>query len=162
MHKFMCYSDFNNILQNGIHAESNLLVEKGFLNKEEACALDIPALEKFITCDLFGRILKSPILMKEYRFSVKIPPRILDKNLSDGENKNFIVTQGALDCAFTENGEYIIIDYKTDKTKSARELFDKYSKQLKVYKYALEHTKNIKVKELIIYSFYLNDQYCGC
>jgi ATP-dependent helicase/nuclease subunit A len=129
------------------------------LSKEEAKALNLPALEKFIESELFHRILNSQKLFREHRFSVKIPPIMLDENLSDLKNENFIVTQGAIDCAFTENGEYMIVDYKTDKTANAAELFDKYSKQLEIYKYALEHAKNTKVKEMIIYSFYLNDQY---
>ncbi len=159
MHKFMCCADFNNVAKKGIYLELDNLMKKGFISREEACALNIPALEKFIECDLFGRILESTRLLREYRFFVKIPPLMLDENLSELENENFIVTQGALDCAFMENGEYIIVDYKTDKTKNITELFNKYSKQLEIYKYALEHTENIKVKELIIYSFCLNEQY---
>lgn len=159
MHKFMCRADFKSIARNGVYPELELLIRNGFINNEEACALNIPALEKFIKCSLFTRILKSPQLLREHRFSVKIPLGMIDKTLPNLESKNFIVTQGALDCAFIENGEYTIVDYKTDKTESTTELFNKYSKQLEIYKYALEHTENIKVKELIIYSFYLNDQY---
>ena len=157
MHKFMCYADFKNIAKLSVNFEQDRLIKNGFLNKEENNALDTHAIEKFIECDLFDRIIKSQQLLREYRFSVKIPPSVLDENLIDFESKNFIVTQGALDCAFLENDEYIIVDYKTDKTNNVRELFDKYSKQLEIYKYALEQTKGTPVKELIIYSFYLND-----
>ena len=67
--------------------------------------------------------------------------------------------QGALDCAFLENGKYIVIDYKTDKTSSVKKLWDRYSKQLKLYKFAFEKSENVKVSELILYSFYLSESY---
>lgn len=161
MHKFMCCADFKNLAQNGIYPELNTLIQKGFLNNNEAKVLSITALEKFVKSDLFERISNSSKLLREHRFSVKIPPSMINESLSNSESENFIVTQGAIDCAFLENGEYIIVDYKTDKAANISELFDKYSKQLEIYKYALEHAQGIKVKELIIYSFYLNDQYIG-
>jgi ATP-dependent helicase/nuclease subunit A len=159
MHKFMCCADFKNVARHGIYPELDLLVKKGFLSKDETRALNLPALKKFTESELFRRMSVSPKLLREHRFSVKIPPNMLDKNLSDAESENFIVTQGAVDCAFLEDDAYVIVDYKTDKTADTAELFNKYSKQLELYKYAVEHTEQIKVKELIIYSFYLSEQY---
>ena len=67
--------------------------------------------------------------------------------------------QGAIDCAFLENNKYIIIDYKTDKISHTDELWEKYYKQLKLYKFALEQSENVKVSELILYSFHLGESY---
>ena len=65
--------------------------------------------------------------------------------------------QGAVDCAFVENGEIIIVDYKTDKVRSMRELKDRYSEQLRLYSFAMQLSTGMKVRERVIYSFALND-----
>ena len=42
--------------------------------------------------------------------------------------------QGAIDCAFIENGKAVIVDYKTDRIDSVESLAESYSKQLLLYK----------------------------
>ena len=64
-----------------------------------------------------------------------------------------------MDCAFIEDGKFVIVDYKTDKVEDINVLYEKYVSQLKIYKYALEETTSIDVKEIGIYSFYLS-RYC--
>ena len=56
-----------------------------------------------------------------------------------------------------ENGEIVLIDYKTDSCSDIKELEEKYSEQLKWYKYAIEKILNKKVSETYIYSFHKND-----
>ena len=65
--------------------------------------------------------------------------------------------RGSIDAAFEEDGELVIIDYKTDRAKTMVELKEKYSTQLQLYKIGLSSTLNLPVKECVIYSFYLND-----
>ena len=54
-----------------------------------------------------------------------------------------------------EAGELVVLDYKTDKVKTARELQEKYHAQLDYYAQALEQLLGKKVKEKIIYSLAL-------
>ena len=154
MHHFVCYADFSSITSETAQNECRKLLSGGFLTTEEYESLDIPAIKRFVSSEIFDRISKSAKILKEHRFSVNFPaykinPEIKSKN-------TLIVVQGAIDCAFEENSEYVIIDYKTDKAHDIHELYKKYEKQLLIYKYALEQTENIKVKELGIYSFSLN------
>ncbi|MEE0060526.1 MAG: PD-(D/E)XK nuclease family protein, partial [Acutalibacteraceae bacterium] len=65
--------------------------------------------------------------------------------------------RGSVDAAFEEDGELVIIDYKTDRAKNMAELKEKYSTQLQLYKLGLSATLNLPVKQCVIYSFYLND-----
>ena len=68
-----------------------------------------------------------------------------------------ILLQGAVDLAFVEDDQLVIVDYKTDRVKDIKKLKDVYSKQLELYKIAMEKSTDYKVKECIIYSLYLDE-----
>lgn len=154
MHQFVCYADFSCITAENAQNECLKLLSGGFLTREEYNSLDATAIKKFTDSEIFARIAKSPKVLKEHRFSVNVPVYKIKPEIKSKDA--FIVVQGALDCAFEEGKEYVIIDYKTDKAHDVHELYEKYEKQLQIYKYALEQTENVKVKELGIYSFHLN------
>ena len=154
MHRFVCYADFSSLTSENAQNECSQLLSGGFLTNEEYSSLDISAIKKFINSEIFSRISGSSKVLKEHRFSVNVPAPKINPEITSQDT--FIVVQGALDCAFEEGGEYVIIDYKTDKAHDIHELYEKYEKQLQIYKYALEQTENIKVKEIGIYSFHLN------
>lgn len=163
-HKFMYYANFEKISKYGVKKEIDFLYNGGFLNKSECHALCIQSLENFVNSNLFDRILNSEKVIREHRFSVKITPEFLSndfdfKNVKENENKDFIVLQGAVDCAFLENDKYVLVDYKTDRISDISELFYKYNKQVELYKYALKISENIDVKETILYSFSLGESY---
>ncbi len=159
MHKFVCYSDLKNLTFENAMQQAKSLKQRRFLTEREFNALNISAIKKFAASDLVKRISKSPKVLREHRFSVQIPASVIftDLNL---KSDRLIMVQGAIDCAFEENGEFVIIDYKTDIADNATEIYQKYEKQLKIYKYALEKIYSKKVKEIGIYSFYLG-QYFG-
>lgn len=160
LHKFMCFANFKRATLNGVKSEINYLLSEEFLTVKESESLNVTQIQKFINSPLAKRILQSKKVLREQRFSVKIPPELLNKHaISEKISDTFVVMQGALDCAFQENGKYVIVDYKTDKTENIKNLYEKYSTQLNLYKYALEKISGINVKELIIYSFYLNESF---
>ena len=68
-----------------------------------------------------------------------------------------MLIQGIIDDYFEENGEIVLVDYKTDAVKSGEELIRRYETQVKYYKEALENLTDKKVKEIILYSFALNE-----
>ena len=74
------------------------------------------------------------------------------------ESTEIILVQGIIDAYFEENGELVVLDYKTDKVKSGLELKEKYHAQLDYYAKALEQLLGKKVKEKIIYSFTLGEE----
>ena len=57
------------------------------------------------------------------------------------------------DVCFEEDGELVVLDYKTDKIWSEQKLLEKYQSQLEYYARALEQITGKKVREKIIYSF---------
>ena len=108
-------------------------------------------IKKFTKSDIYTRIINSPKILREYKFSVKISVKNFDQNQ--------IIVQGAIDCIFLENNNYVIIDYKTDELYNKHEFIDKYFVQLDIYKQAVEQIKNINIKEIGIYSFFNSEYY---
>ena len=69
-----------------------------------------------------------------------------------------VLVQGIIDVYFEEDGELVVLDYKTDKISSKRQLIEKYHSQLDYYARALEQLTGKRVKEKIIYSFTLREE----
>ena len=69
--------------------------------------------------------------------------------------EEMVVVQGIADCVFVENGELVIVDYKTDRVKSPAELVERYRAQLDVYARALSAVLQLPVRECLLYSFAL-------
>ena len=66
-----------------------------------------------------------------------------------------ILIQGVMDAYFYEDGELVLVDYKTDFVQPGQEqkLVETYRKQLLYYAQALERLTGVRVKEKILYSF---------
>jgi len=99
----------------------------------------------FFSSDLGKRCVKNNA-KREQEFETTI--------VLDGEST---LLQGIIDCYFEENGQVVLVDYKTDVCSDINELRDKYSEQLKWYKYAIEKILGKNVSETYIYSFHKND-----
>ena len=65
-----------------------------------------------------------------------------------------MILHGRIDCYFIENGEIVLLDYKTDRfDEESEEIFhQRYDIQMKLYSSALEEITGKKVKECYIYS----------
>ena len=72
--------------------------------------------------------------------------------------EDLTLIQGIIDVFWIEKDGIVLLDYKTDRVQQAKELIDRYETQLKLYADALERvfaTRKLKVKEILIYSFSL-------
>ena len=154
LHMFMQYADFNK-MGNSIDSEKLRIFEHGFISKEQFDSLKDDDINKFIGSTLYKRILSAEKIYKEYRFTVNISAKYIDENTDCDDN---VILQGAVDCLFIEDGEIVIVDYKTDRVKEAAKLSELYEKQLKLYKKAIENVFELPVKECIIYSLHLGEQ----
>ncbi|MBR2108969.1 MAG: helicase-exonuclease AddAB subunit AddA [Ruminococcus sp.] len=154
-HAFMEHCDFAKAKSNP-RLEAERLVKKGFLLAEYFDLLDFNSITEFLNSGLITRVLSSDEYFREYTFTVKINASDYDENISDEFKDHKIIMQGAVDLAFIEKGEVVIVDYKTDRVKDTEKLGAMYHKQVELYKTALEETMNLNVKEVIIYSVYNN------
>lgn len=151
-HKFMEVADYAKAEQS-VRGELDRLTEEGYFSRKEASGVYVDALEKFFSSDLYLRMKRSDEIMREKQFLVAFDDLELygryEQYLSDGS-----MLQGIADCIFKENGEYIIVDYKTDRFKNESEIM-KYSVQLDLYKAAFGLLLDSPVKGCCIYSFWL-------
>ena len=76
----------------------------------------------------------------------------------DQKKGEMVLIQGIIDAYFEEDGEIIVLDYKTDRVQTEAELKDRYREQLRLYTKAIEQIIRKKVKEQIIYSFTLRKE----
>ena len=68
------------------------------------------------------------------------------------DSDELVVIQGIIDAYFEDDGELILVDYKTDRTWSSQVLLDHYKRQLDYYERALTQLTGKKVREKWIYS----------
>ena len=63
--------------------------------------------------------------------------------------------QGITDLFFVEGEEIVLVDYKTNSPTTPEKLTEEYKGQLAVYAHALTESMGMRVKEKLLYSFFL-------
>lgn len=159
LHAFMQFCDFSKAKAD-IEAEILKLCDKGFISKAQADSIDREKASRFINSELITRCLNSSEVYKEYRFTIKVDASLVQPQLSDDLKNEQIILQGSVDLAFVEDGELVIVDYKTDRVKEVSQLHAMYHHQLEIYRDAMEQCTDYKVKECLIYSVALNECIC--
>lgn len=153
-HKFMEFFDYSAEVLD-VDGQIEKMLENHHLMPEEAAVLEREKLKKFFESDTAERIKRSPLLLREKKVTVGIRARDIYPQLRGADGDETIVVQGYVDCAFEEDGELIIVDYKTDRRIDDEELRRRYKNQLKLYEYALSRCMSKRVRETVIYSFEL-------
>lgn len=154
-HKFMQFSDYA-AARADIESELARLVDGGFLSENEGKAVNIGAAKRFFMSPLAERIFASDNVMREKKFAALFPAKFFYLELTGEAAEEKIVVQGIADCVFVEDGELVIVDYKTDTGVDAEALLDRYSAQLEIYREALSQALGMPVKETLLYSFFMN------
>uniref|UniRef100_UPI0040567F03 helicase-exonuclease AddAB subunit AddA n=1 Tax=Acetatifactor sp. TaxID=1872090 RepID=UPI0040567F03 len=91
-------------------------------------------------------------LYREQPFVYGVSAKRLSEEFPQEEK---VLIQGIIDVFFVENGQLVLLDYKTDVVASLKELWNRYSTQLDYYEEALENLMGVPVGEKVLYSFYL-------
>ncbi len=95
------------------------------------------------------------MLEREYQFIYEITAGEVDDTLKPPFSEERILIQGIADAVFIEDGELVIVDYKTDRMRNPSDFAEKYADQLRIYKEALRQYFELPVKECLIYSLHL-------
>ena len=154
MHEAMQWLPLAQYTQASLTKELDALVTKGTFTEEERNLLSDTSLYKFFSSNLGKRLINAKRIERELPFSMLFDGKRVYDTLEDGEN---LFLQGIIDTAFEEDGEWVLVDYKTDRVKSGEDLIKRYKIQMDLYKEALQRLTGMPVKACYIYSFRLHD-----
>ncbi|MGN1201995.1 MAG: PD-(D/E)XK nuclease family protein, partial [Eubacterium sp.] len=151
MHTFMQFCSYENA-RSDLEKEISRLESNGFITPEQACSLDRKKLSAFFNGTFADRMFSSDKIYRE----IKVSSFVKANEVYDTEFDDNILVQGIADCVFEENGKLVLVDYKTDRVNTAKELLDRYKKQIMFYSQAIAKTLCKPVKETALYSFCLD------
>lgn len=153
MHAFMQYCDYQQAKDN-LEAEIKRLTDLSFLTAEQAESLSRDKLSALFGGDFAKRMYESDNLYREIKVSSFVP--VCD--IEDTDFTDSVLVQGIADCVFEEDGELVLVDYKTDRVDSEQELLDRYKNQIGFYRKAVEKSLGKPVKQALLYSFHLGKE----
>ena len=117
-----------------IHA----LADREVFTYQEVMLLYIKGLADFYESSLGQRMLQSPNVRREWAFNLVMAGGTL--------------LQGVIDCAFMEDGAWVLVDYKTDRIEDENAFIQRYQQQIDWYARALEIITGTPVKARYLYS----------
>ena len=144
-----------------LEEEIRQFVEAEKIDEASAGAVEREDILKFLQSDCAARMQKAAQngkLKKEQPFVLGVEAdRIYPENGGE-KSGELLIVQGIIDLFFEEDGEIVLLDYKTDRVRTEEELTGRYRIQLEYYQEALEKSLGKHVKEKLIYSFALGKE----
>ncbi len=131
------------------------LEAKKIITTKEKEAINPNKILEFTKSNIWNELKIAKKVEREKPFYINIPAKEIYKE----ETKENILVQGIIDLYYIDKDDNLnLVDYKTDYVElgNEQELVIKYKKQLELYKKALEKTYKKQVKNIYIYSVYLN------
>jgi len=158
LHMTLQYIDFNKCASlEGILSEIQRLADSRILTVEQIASINAQKIMNFFKSDIGKRVLGADNTRREFKFSMLYPA----EKFFEGGGDDEILLQGVVDCYFEENGMLTVLDFKTDyvTAENIGENATYYAPQLNAYAEALEKMTGKKVREKVIYFFYLDEAY---
>lgn len=134
------------------------LIETGIFTVDEGYAINTLKVAKMLTSGLGQRMIAAALrneLYKEQQFSMGV--NAAEKFDLEMKTDDIIILQGIIDAFFFESDGAVVMDYKTDRA-DEETLLGRYKAQLVNYGETVEKLTGKRIKELIIYSFYLDKE----
>ncbi len=162
LHTFLQYAELTKLSdENDVRSEINRLVDNEFITPEQADSLDIRSILAFGNSSTVKNAVLSGKIERERRFNIKVElgflAKLTDEELNSDPN-SLVVMQGVIDCLYYDGESYTVIDYKTDRNVTEKELCDRYASQMELYKYAVREITGCELVKCVIYSFYLKKE----
>lgn len=129
-----------------VRREVDALAESGLLTGLEASSIDVKAITAFFNSPLGRRMTASSRVERELSFNY----RMSASALMIADTDETVLLQGVIDCCFLEEGEWVVLDYKTDripKGENAELTAMRHREQLSLYARALSRLTGTPVKE---------------
>ena len=132
-----------------IRKEIDRLCAEGTLSPAEADTIAVERIAAFFASPLGRRMAASARVERELPFNHRVSAR----ELIGADTDETMLLQGIIDCCFIEDGQWVLIDYKTDFVPAgkAKQAAAKHRRQLALYRNALEALTGAPVKEMYIH-----------
>ncbi len=129
------------------------LAQENLLTIQQADSIDCSQIVAFFKTPLGEKLLKSPTVVREFKFSVLMDAEKYYPNVKNEK----ILLQGVVDCGIIDDDGITIIDFKTDNVTSntVAEAVKKYTIQVHTYRDAMEEIYQRPVKDSYLYFFKL-------
>jgi len=154
VHTFMQHLDLDRVRSAAdIAAQMEEMVTQEILSPEETRAIEPQKIVNFFNSALGQRLLLSPRTFREVPFNLVFKAGRIFSDLTGSQED--LLLQGIIDLYFHENGQLVLVDYKTDRVtpQNRLEIIERYRVQLSVYREALEKIQMLPVKECYLYLF---------
>lgn len=129
--------------------------QSGLLSEEMASCIRVKEIWHFLQSDIGKRVQRASRCGKYFAEQPFVLGMEAKRVYPEADAKEVMLVQGIIDLYFEEDGELVVLDYKTDKGLRAEELRERYHAQLDYYAEALARLTGKTVKEKKIYSFAL-------
>ena len=117
--------------------------KRGLFTEEELRIINVHAISGYFTSKIGRRMLQSGNVRREWAFNLRLT------------SQQALLLQGVIDCAFEENGAWVLVDYKTDRVDDEQALVNRYAEQLAWYARALVEITGKPVKERYLFALRL-------
>ena len=146
-HLVLQYLDFAN---RDVAGQVETLRRENLLSDEQAAAVDVPALARFLASGLAEEIRRGEAVLREYPFTLLLDAREVDPQAVGGDR---LLLQGVVDCCFETAEGVTVVDFKTDRVFGAalEERAERYRPQLEAYSRALERVLEKRVCRRVLY-----------
>ena len=135
-------------LADAIRLQLDGFAEGRLMTEVQREAIRPAMLARFLDGELGRRLRRAEEVHREWPFNVMLR---VDEALTAEEAGRFgseeLLVQGSVDCCFLEDGEWVLLDYKTDRSDDLDALCAHYRKQLHVYALALERITGVRVRQ---------------
>ena len=153
-HAFMENLDFSKKEELQIQLEE--LVSCGKMTRDEASVIRLSDIRRFLKTKT-GKEMEQAFLAgklhREQPFVLGVPAKTVRQEWDSDET---VLVQGIIDAWFEdEDGDLVLVDYKTDHIADGERLAERYRGQLSYYAQALEKLTERRVKAQVLYSFFL-------
>ncbi len=108
--------------------------------------LEPGVLQRFLEGPVGQRMLAAEEVRREWPFVLRMPIR---EALGEDSQGSALV-QGVIDCCFVEDGQWVLLDYKTDRAEDVEALLARYRPQLTLYAAALARITGRPVKQRLL------------
>ena len=157
LHAFLQHADLDAAARD-VRAEAQRQVEQKLLLPDLYDKLDFAKLETFFASELYARLQTAQKVHREFEFITALPAQraAVDKTADYGAAQ--VLVQGVADLILEFEDFIELVDYKTDRGKTAQQLAQEYRPQLELYAQAIRRRFPKPIRRMTLYSFALGQE----